>query len=106
MTAPIRINQNDTGIILTFFCRDEDGNPIDLTLFSVEFHLYDGDTELNASRTVCAKSDSAAGVAEYTITAEDTAALGILHGKLCLHGGSSVVHNLGSIPVEVRDSTT
>lgn len=104
MTAPIQINQNDSGVKLTFFCRDEDGNPIDLSQFSVDFYLFDGITQLNAGRTTCTKPDSVSGIAEYTLVIDDTAVPGILHGKLCLSGGSSEVRNLGGIPIDVRES--
>ncbi len=104
MTTPIRLNQYDRGIKLTFHCRDESGLPINLEQFLVDFSLYDGDTLINGGRSACAKPDAAMGVAEYAVQDADTHATGILHGKLCLHNAGFEVKNLGTIPVEIMEA--
>jgi hypothetical protein len=104
MNTVIRLQQHDAGILLTFLCRDEDGNPIDLTQYAVDFFLYNDATLLNEGRTLCTKPDSTVGVAEYTMTAEDTANPGLFQGKLRLSNGSSEVRNIGSTPVVILES--
>jgi len=102
MNTAIRLKQHDAGIILTFLCRDEDGNPVDLTRYTVDFFLYDGTTLINENRTLCTKPESSLGVAEYTVTSEDTAVAGLFQGKLRISNSSSEVRNIGDIPVEIR----
>ena len=104
MNLPIRLNQYDAGIKLTFHCRDESGLPINLEQFLVDFSLYDDATLINEGRTTCAKPDAAMGVAEYTVQAADTASPGLLHGKLWLHNAEFEVKNLGTIPIEIEEA--
>ncbi|RJP22769.1 MAG: hypothetical protein C4527_21360 [Candidatus Omnitrophota bacterium] len=102
MNEAIQLNQNDAGVILSFHCRDENGDPIDLSKKAVDFFLYDDDTLINNGRTACTKPDSALGVAEYTITKEDTISTGLFQGKLRLMGGPCDVRNIGSIPILIK----
>ncbi|MFB3787404.1 MAG: hypothetical protein ACE15F_13650 [bacterium] len=104
MTTPIRLNQHDMGIKLTFHCRDESGLPINLEQFLVDFSLYDDDTLINKGRTTCAKPDAALGVAEYTVQAADTASAGLLYGKLRIHNADFEIKNLGTIPIEIEEA--
>lgn len=103
MKTAITIHQNDAGILLNFFCRDELGTPINLTQYSVDFMIYNADTLLNDGRTVCAKPDAVMGIAEYQIAAEDTASVGVFQGKLKLQNGASEVRNIGGIPLQVLE---
>ncbi|MBZ0258259.1 phage baseplate upper protein [bacterium] len=104
MNTPIRLCQHDSGLKLTFYCRDEGGAPIDLTSLSVDFTMSDGETQLNAGRTLCTKPDAPMGVAEYTITADDTASPGIYQGKLSISDGASVKRSIGGVPVEIESA--
>ncbi|MDP8244710.1 MAG: hypothetical protein P9L94_11555 [Candidatus Hinthialibacter antarcticus] len=102
MNTPIRLCQHDSGIKLTFYCRDESGAPVDLTALSVDFVLSDGEAPLNLGRTLCAKPDAAMGVAEYTVTADDSASAGVYQGKLVLNDGVGVKRSIGGIPIEIE----
>ncbi len=101
MNSSIRINQNDFGLKLTFLCRDEDGNPIDLSGFSVDFLLYIGSDLQNTDHTGCVKTDAPMGIVEYTIQASDTDTSGILHGKIQLGDAATKAGNLNIIPIEI-----
>ncbi|MEW6233966.1 MAG: hypothetical protein AB1656_01135 [Candidatus Omnitrophota bacterium] len=104
MNTAIQLNQNDAGVKIVFLCRDEDGRPIDLTKFTVDFFLYDGETLLNEGRTLCGKPDSQLGEADYLMTADDTSTCGLFMGKLRLSNSVADVRNIGGIPVEIRES--
>jgi len=104
MNPVIRLQQHDAGILLTFLCRDEEGNPIDLTQYETDFFLYRNATLINEDRTACAKRDSSLGVAEYKVTAEDTAVAGLFEGKLRIRNSNAEVHSLGGIPVVILES--
>jgi len=101
MNSSIQINQNDYGLKLTFLCRDEDGSPIDLSGFSVDFLLYDGHDLQNTDHTSCVKADAPMGIAEYTVQSSDTDTAGILHGKIQLGDVSTKAGSLGFIPIEI-----
>ncbi len=103
MKEAIKLSKNDAGVILSFYCRNEEGKPIDLTMKSVDFFLYDDTTLINEGHTTCTKPDAAFGVAEYTITGEDTASSGIFQGKLCLQAGISEIRNIGNIPIVIQE---
>ncbi len=103
MSEAIQLSKDDAGVILTFHCRDEEGHPIDLTQKSVDFFLLNDEILLNEGRTTCTKPDSAFGLAEYTITEEDTATAGILQGKLRLTSGASGIRNIHSIPILIQE---
>ncbi|MBI1389277.1 MAG: hypothetical protein GC154_12600 [bacterium] len=102
MNAPIQLNQHDAGVKLAFTCVNEKGEPIDLTGLEVDFTLYFDGTAVNEGRTRCMKTDAPMGVAEYTVTGDDTDAAGLLYGKLRLEQGAEYVRNIGSIPLLVE----
>ncbi len=102
MNKHIQINQSDHGIRFQFLCRDENGRPIDLSHYSVDFLLYDGETQINQGHTLCSKPDAIAGVAEYEVTTDDTLNVGIYMGKLKLGNSTSDVHNMGILTIEVQ----
>ncbi len=101
MNSSIRINQNDYGLKLTFLCRDEEGTPIDLSGFSVDFLLYNDNDLQNTDHTGCVKRDAPMGIAEYTVQSSDTNIAGILHGKIQLADASMKAGNLDIIPIEI-----
>lgn len=103
MNTAIKINQNDAGILIDFFCRDETGSPIDLSQFDVDFQIYNIDSQINTGRTTCTKPDAVMGIAEYTVDALDTNTTGVFQGKLILQNGESEVRNIGGIPFQVLD---
>jgi hypothetical protein len=103
MNTAIKVNQNDAGILINYFCRDESGSPINLSQFSVDFEIYNAGTLINSGRTVCTKPDAVMGIAEYNIDSLDTATVGVFQGKLILQNGSSEVRNIGGIPFQVLD---
>ena len=102
MNTPIRLCQDDSGVRLTFYCRDEGGAPVDLTALSVDFVLSDGETQLNIGHSLCAKPDAPMGVAEYTVTSDDTASPGVYQGKLALSDGAYVKRSIGGMPIEIE----
>lgn len=104
MNTPLTINQGDAGIKLEFFCVDEDNAPVNLTQFSVDFLIYNEDNLINEGRTACTKPDSAAGMAEYTLHADDTLTPGIFQAKLRLANGATEVHNLGDLVFQVVET--
>lgn len=101
MNPWIRIHQNDAGIVLAFTCRDEMGNPVDLTGLNVEFLLLRNGTPINTDHATCAKTSASTGLAEYTIQGTDSTETGLLHGVLKLSSGIALVRQIGGIPIEV-----
>ncbi len=102
MNTPIRLCQHDSGVRLTFYCRDEGGAPVDLTALSVDFVISDGEAQVNPGRSVCTKPDAPMGVAEYTLTADDTASTGVYQGKITLSDGAGVKRSIGGAPIEIE----
>ena len=101
MNSHVRLFQHDGGLKLTFHCQNEDGEPLDLTQWNVEFFLQDGDDPLNPGREFCSKLDSPAGIVEYEITPADTARVGIFQGRLRMSNGASRVQSVGPLVVEI-----
>ena len=102
MNTYIQINQYDTGIILTFFCQDDDKNTIDLTSYTVDFFISRNGINTNEGRSACEKSDPSIGIAEYTLTSEDTAQTGIYQGKLRITSGVSEVRSVSGIILQIQ----
>ena len=42
------------------------------------------------------------GVAEYTVTSDDTASPGVYQGKLALSDGADVKRSIGGMPIEIE----
>ncbi len=102
MNSAITLHQNDFGILLTFYCRDESGHPIDLTGYSVEFYLYDGETCINQDHALCTKPNAPQGIAEYKLVQSDTTSPGIFHGTLRLQDGDTFVQTIRTIPLIIE----
>ncbi|MFH1742146.1 MAG: hypothetical protein ABIH23_24345 [bacterium] len=102
MATTILLTKNDHGIRLQFTCQDRERNPINLTARDVHFFLERDGTLINTGRSRCLKTDSLAGKAAYTLHISDTAAEGILKGRLCLQSDGLRVENLEPIAVWIK----
>ena len=102
MTTTIILTKNDHGILLNFTCEDRDRNPLDLTGREVHFFLEKEGMVINSERSLCQKTDAAAGKATYTLHGADTVEEGILKGRLRLQGDNLQVENLGAIAVWIK----
>jgi len=102
------LKQNDTepsiqGLLLT-----EDGEPVDVSLATVRFHMRDatGTVVIDEAATII---NGAAGIVEYAWTASDTQTAGIFEAEFEVtyeDGGIETFPNVGYEEIIITDDIT
>lgn len=98
--------KGDTGPLLQFSCKDEDGVPIDLLDKDVYFYLKQTgeDDAVNEDHPDCVVTNASGGICTYQFVSGDLSSTGTYFGDLVIDDGSMVETASEAIRFEVRDA--